>query len=1444
VDRHGEDSDALIMAVHGIQPPPPNLAHPIANADGTPVNVNPVNGITRPPRVNIHGRQGPIPRVHLTPRNPSGTTVDVSTVNNVATPVSEQTATLAAANAPIRLPYGEVMLGAQIADLLLYTTGGVQYLVILAVWGQGPVQAVMQLYIDDQVPAAGVLVTHYTGAQGAADATLVAAYAQQSPSISYADVLPNICYSVIRIPVDSISGLPQITCKIQGLKMFDPRTAGLTFPGAASTAVAQVAYQPLLDATSVVTVEAWVNTNTNAVQGVFEKSVGGATNTAFLLYIESGVFTFRINRVGTGVHTVSAPTGVVTGRMVHVAGQYDGRFLRLFVDFVQVASLDTGATAGITFGTGDAYIGRLASATTYEFNGTLREVRLWTVARTTAQLFAARHYVDPTTAGLNGYWPLDDFSGTSAKNLVAGGNAAAITGATWSPGPSSAAGRVYSDCPALCAANAINDAAYGANLDVDWHSVCYVADSNDELVSGEKRRTIGLLLDTIKELRQWTEAFRAYAGCFILPAGGKVRFVPDRPTSATFTFSEQAGATPAVGTSLARISNVTKRSRVDVPTVVGVRYTDVSQIPWRDDIAYAYADGVVEGSANWRPREIALPGIHRYSQAKREAIEQLNKLTLSDLSWDVEAPDDALAVQVGDVTLSTANVGITNKPGRVVSGGLVAAGRYKWRVEEYDDLFYSNDVASRASNPDTSLPDPRSVSSPVAPLNLVENFYLENTGASGNTGLIYQSRIEASWSKTTHPYPVTYRVRFTDLSTSKVIYEAFTTNLAAASPAVQQGKTYQVDVYAKNELGFQSAALTATITALGKGLAPTDVPAITFAQELGGDVLLSWSPSIDIDAIRYEWRYAPIGSYSWASATVLDRIDGIRATFSGLPVGTYRFGVKAIDSLGQYSPNDKTVDVTITSDADAFVQSHTFDPLLGNELVVNGDFSSATGWGLSSGFATISGGKLNFTAGGSKSCSRAAGIATTTAAQKAYLVKIVVDSQSAGFGALQLGWGADVMTIPGPGTFTYTMSVFNGATDGGIYIFDNAGTVAAVIDSISVKEIGLFNIDAVPMVEGVWRPRWVTSFAFTSGWASSNLPNPLSAGSNAFASYHPSGTQIFRGGTWDLGASFTGDWVVSSSVTALSGSYQVNIETSDDASTWTLRPGSAWKGSTRFVRPVIVASTTSTLLIDGRPSMTLAALARPESGSIMTSASGPVLVQLANQYGAMQDVQATCQGTSDARAVVDNIRVYPQQGLLLQWDVGGTGATNEFNYTRIFGTVGVGAYTIVSGDWFEYEVWIDTSTPQPDSGGFSAGGAYITSTDGTLAIADGGDGQSGATMRGNGIDSVARGRWYYRSYTLTPTFTGKVVDTAVVVGEGNNPGTYKAVYRNMRIMGSGGVLRLNIYGTTGLPNTVAAVSVSANVSNQKCDPANSFNVYAFNNGGQIARLTNWATKGI
>jgi hypothetical protein len=456
----------------------------------------------------------------------------------------------------------------------------------------------------------------------------------------------------------------------------------------------------------------------------------------------------------------------------------------------------------------------------------------------------------------------------------------------------------YSDNPALALADFLSNSIYGLNKTVDWASVVAVANHADEVISSQKRRLIGLSCDSVSSGISWIDTLRTYASCFVVQGESGLKLVADKPASSVSSF----GASDVVAKSL----RLKKRGIQQIPTVMKVEYTDTSAIPWRTEIAEVLAAGVSGGSTPRRESTVSLPGIQRYSQAYREAVERLNKLTLGDLTCEFDTFDEALSIEVGDVIDVTHPIGLAAKLMRVNAVSAPSPGRWHIMATEYDPAMYSDTVQSEPTYGDTDLPSPADPPA-VAGLAAVEEVYQLENGT-------YSSRIKLAWTAADYPYVQHYRVEVFRLG--ELVFSSNARDPVARTPAVQEGVEYVCKVATVTTIGAVGDWAQINITPAGKYLVPGDVPSLT-CFEAGGTVHVDWLPAIDIDIWRYEVRYSTTAG-TWADATMIDRVDALRLTSDQIPVGTWKIHVKALDSVGQYSATAATANVVVTSDAASF----------------------------------------------------------------------------------------------------------------------------------------------------------------------------------------------------------------------------------------------------------------------------------------------------------------------------------------------------------------------------------------------------------------------------------------------------------------------------------------------------------------------------------------------
>ena len=454
----------------------------------------------------------------------------------------------------------------------------------------------------------------------------------------------------------------------------------------------------------------------------------------------------------------------------------------------------------------------------------------------------------------------------------------------------------WSDNPAYALADFLASTTYGLGRTVNAASLAAVAAECDALVGGVKRRTLGLVLDSVQNTTQWIDTLRTYAGCWVVMSGAEAVLVPDRPRATDYAIAHASGQ-------IINLGPLKKRGVAQAPTVIEIRYTDTSVFPWREASVWATAPGV-GSTVSRRDSQVALPGIQSASQAQREATERLNKLWLADLSFTVDVFDDGAQIELGDVVEITHPIGLAAKKMRVL-GVAGDYGRYRLSLTEYDEAVYSDTVVSDPTYADTNLPSP---ANPPAVTGLVaseEVFQLENG--------TYSSRIRLTWDAPSWPYLHDYTI--TIEKAGQAIDMRRQTATTYASAAVQEAVEYVCKVAVISSIGATGTVAQANITPSGKYLIPGDVPSIT-CFEAGGRVYVSWGAAIDLDIWRYEVRY---GTSGWDSATLIDRVDALRLTSDEIPTGTWTIYVKALDSVGQYSTTAASASVTVTSDANAFL---------------------------------------------------------------------------------------------------------------------------------------------------------------------------------------------------------------------------------------------------------------------------------------------------------------------------------------------------------------------------------------------------------------------------------------------------------------------------------------------------------------------------------------------
>ena len=142
-----------------------------------------------------------------------------------------------------------------------------------------------------------------------------------------------------------------------------------------------------LDLRSAVSVEAWVRPSASAQNGgIFEKTVGGAVNSQYMMLLEAGVAKFRVKTTAGSLIPADGPV-LQLNTWTHLVGTFDGTTVRLYVNGALFAS--AAVSGPLNGGAGQSFIGRLGQ-TLYPFQGTLDEVAVFPGALSAQRVLA--HY--------------------------------------------------------------------------------------------------------------------------------------------------------------------------------------------------------------------------------------------------------------------------------------------------------------------------------------------------------------------------------------------------------------------------------------------------------------------------------------------------------------------------------------------------------------------------------------------------------------------------------------------------------------------------------------------------------------------------------------------------------------------------------------------------------------------------------------------------------------------------------------------------------------------------------------------------------------------------------------------------------------------------------------------------------------------------------------------
>lgn len=471
---------------------------------------------------------------------------------------------------------------------------------------------------------------------------------------------------------------------------------------------------------------------------------------------------------------------------------------------------------------------------------------------------------------------------------------------------------VWSDNPALCIRDYLTNTRYGRGIDasaLDDSTFIDAANHCDELVTvkdsnnadvQQKRYTCNGVVNPDDTSLDIIQSLCTSCRAVVVPPGEKYKLRIDRAEAAVFAFTED---------NILGEWNITGIGSRTMLNRVNARFFDAGN-EWEETIQVVSSDTFREyDNGRVYEAEISLPFT---DQVQRADILAQHHLKQARQGWRVTfaAPLEALQVEVMDVvTITHSTPEWDEKPFRVHGLELRDDDTMVVTLQEYDSSVYTFDLHTPPAYPDTGLPDPFSTPPPAG---LVLASGSEHLLRATDGTII--SRIYATWGAPTNPFVVAYEVGY-KLSSTTGWTHARTTERSHYIAPVADNYLYDVRVRAVYSSGRTSQWIEVTdYLVIGKTAAPAAPASFSFASQRDYTREFSWTlNTTDPDVAGYKIRFSTTLTDEWEDMTALHTGLLVSSPWETnlLNAGTYRFGIKTVDTSGNESIVAKYMTATL-----------------------------------------------------------------------------------------------------------------------------------------------------------------------------------------------------------------------------------------------------------------------------------------------------------------------------------------------------------------------------------------------------------------------------------------------------------------------------------------------------------------------------------------------------
>ena len=462
--------------------------------------------------------------------------------------------------------------------------------------------------------------------------------------------------------------------------------------------------------------------------------------------------------------------------------------------------------------------------------------------------------------------------------------------------------------PALCLRDYLTNSRYGKGLAtgfIDDTLFNAAATKCDALVtsytgsSNQKIFTCNAVINTGQSLINNVKVILSSMRGIMPYSQGKYGLVIEDQGSATFAFDESH---IIGGISIRSESKKTKFNRVVATFPDPSANWQLNQIEYpiagsAEEAGYLAEDGGIELVKNM---DLSCT-TNVYSA--QDIAEIALKRSRNALTMTFNATSEALNCSVSDiVSVTHSTPGFTAKAFRLQKLTLNPDGTVAVSLVEHQDSIYPWSVKTEADNvPDTNLPDPFLVASPL-PTGISEELYI--TVNSKGT----QSRAIFSWAAPNDAFVVNYEAEYKANGASIYTFITTTSALKANVDDIPPGQ-YDFRARSINSLGAKSEwSYLNNKTISGLTAVPGDVNNFSI-RALDGQCHLTWSRITDLDVINGGYvriRHSRLtANATWEDGQDIGEAIAGSQTFAVLPLLSGTYMAKAVDEGGRFSTNAK-----------------------------------------------------------------------------------------------------------------------------------------------------------------------------------------------------------------------------------------------------------------------------------------------------------------------------------------------------------------------------------------------------------------------------------------------------------------------------------------------------------------------------------------------------------